>query len=85
MLRIYVKLYFNTCLPFLAFRLYSIEPGNFLNDIPSLPLEFYYINKICIPIIFLYILEVFLDKYGYPLFEKLRYFKFVWITHLSVS
>lgn len=59
MLRIYVKFYFNTCLPFLAFRLYSIEPGNFLNDIPSLPLKFYYINKICIPIIFLDILEVF--------------------------
>lgn len=60
MLRIYVKLYFNSCLPFLAFRLYSIEPGKCLNDIPPLSLEFYYINKIFIPIIFLDILEFFL-------------------------
>lgn len=35
-------MYFYSCLPFLAFRLYSIEPGKFLNDIPSLSLEFYY-------------------------------------------
>lgn len=84
MLRIYVKLYFNTCLPFLAFRLYSIEPGKYLNDIPSLSLEFYDINKIFISIIFLDKLEVFF-KYGYPSFEKLRYFKLIWITHLIVS
>lgn len=47
------EIVFNSCLPFLAFRLYSVEPGKCLNDIPSLSLEFYYINKICIPIIFL--------------------------------